>query len=125
MISTEDILELHACSLSDFGGASGVRDNGMLESPITRPFQSFDGKELYASPYEKAAALAESLIVNHPFADGNKRTGMLAMIALLKEYHIEMKADSAALYACIIAVATGSLNQEQLTGWLKENTSSL
>ena len=68
--------------LKDFGGSSGVRDIGLLESAIARPFQTFGGEDLYHSPFAKAAAVAESLIINHPFVDGNKRTGIIVMIAL-------------------------------------------
>ncbi len=79
MISLDDILELHKRSIQDYGGASGIRDIGLLESAIARPFQIFEDKDLYMSPYEKAAALGESIIANHPFVDGNKRTGVAAM----------------------------------------------
>jgi death on curing protein len=83
MILINDILELHDKSLKFYGGASGVRDMGLLESAIARPFQTFGGADLYPDIFEKAAAPGESLIINHPFVDGNKRTGMLAMATLL------------------------------------------
>ena len=83
MILINDILELHEKSIVDFGGSHGIRDIGLLESAIARPFQTFGGEDLYRTTFEKAAALAESVIINHPFVDGNKRTGMLAMVSLL------------------------------------------
>lgn len=83
MISIDDILELHSKSIRDFGGSSGIRDLGLLESAIARPFQTFEGKYLYETVFEKAAALGESLIKNHPFFDGNKRIGMLVMVSWL------------------------------------------
>lgn len=77
MISEADILLLHEFSVLDFGGSKELRNRNLLLSAINRPFQTFDGKELYQSPFEKAAALGESLIINHPFVDGNKRTAFI------------------------------------------------
>src|SRR6185312_11978530 len=85
MILLEDILNLHKYSIQKYGGSEGLRDSGLLESAIARPFQTFDGEDLYPSVFEKAAALGESLIINHPFIDGNKRTGTVAMAALLED----------------------------------------
>ena len=75
MIQLNNILELHKQSIKLYGGSMSIRDEGLLQSAIQRPFQTFGGKYLYATVYEKAAALGESLIENHPFVDGNKRTG--------------------------------------------------
>jgi death-on-curing protein len=75
MIEKNYILKLHYRSIEAYGGSHGVRDEGLLESAIARHFQTFGGDDLYPSTFEKAAALCESLIVNHPFVDGNKRTG--------------------------------------------------
>jgi len=85
MILLEDILNLHKYSIQKYGGSEGLRDSGLLESAIARPFQTFGGEDLYPSVFEKAAALGESLIINHPFIDGNKRTGAVAMAALLED----------------------------------------
>lgn len=79
MITLHEILEYHTLSIKRFGGSDGVRDMGSLESAVARPFQTFDGAEFYATTIEKASAIGESLIVNHPFVDGNKRTGALAI----------------------------------------------
>lgn len=121
MITLTDILLLHEFSIADYGGGEGVRDEGLLLSAISRPFQTFDGEELYATPIEKAAALVESLIVNHPFVDGNKRVGMLAMVALLNECGINIMVSSEELYQFIIAISTGSLTYEDILAWLKVN----
>ncbi len=77
MIPINDILELHEKSINDFGGSRGIRDIGLLESAIARLFQTFDGEDLYPTTLDKAAALGESLIINHPFVDGNKRPACL------------------------------------------------
>ncbi len=122
MILLEDILELHLKSIEDFGGANGVRDLGLLESAIARPFQTFDGIDLYPTIIEKAAALGESLIVNHPFIDGNKRTGIAAMYALMIHHKILLTATSKDLYQFIISISTGEINFDEIVIWLKNNT---
>jgi death-on-curing protein len=96
-----------------------------LESAIARPYQTFDGKDLYSSVYEKAAAIAESLIINHPFVDGNKRTGFLAMLAILYKGNLEIIVPNDAVYKFAINISTGELKFEQIVDWLKQNTSSL
>ncbi|MFT4154657.1 type II toxin-antitoxin system death-on-curing family toxin [Parafilimonas sp.] len=78
MISKEEILRLHALSIEKFGGANGIRDINLLESAVARPFLGFGEDLFYKTTFEQAAALAESIIKNHPFIDGNKRTGFLA-----------------------------------------------
>ena len=119
MISEADILLLHEFSILDYGGAKEIRDWNLLLSAINRPFQTFDGKELYPGPFEKAAALAESLIINHPFVDGNKRTALLAMLALLKEYGKEISANENELYNFIIQMSMGERKFEEIVIWLK------
>jgi len=119
MISEADVLLLHEFSILDYGGAKEVRDRNLLLSAINRPFQTFDGKELYPGPFEKAAALGESLIINHPFVDGNKRTAFLAMLALLKEYGKELSAEENEIYDFIIEMSTGEKRFEEIAAWLK------
>ncbi len=122
MILLEDILLLHKLSIDSFGGSHGIRDSGLLESAIARPFQSFDGRDLYRSVFEKAAALAESLIINHPFVDGNKRTGTVAMIAFLQENNLQMTIDQEGLYNFIVSISTGEIKFEEIVEWLIANT---
>ena len=86
MILINDVLKLHEASINDFGGANGIRDLGLLESAIARPFQTFGGEYLYLTAFEKAAALGESLIINHPFLDGNKRTGIICSLIKRIQY---------------------------------------
>ncbi len=123
MILIEDILELHHKSIKDYGGANGIRDIGLLESAIARPFQTFADEDLYPTIFDKAAALGESLIINHPFVDGNKRTGLLAMLSLLISNQYTLNASSNDLYNFVINISTGSLSFEKIVEWLKENSS--
>lgn len=122
MILLEDILYLHKCSIEDYGGADGIRDKGLLDSAIARPFQTFGGEELYPSPIEKAAALIESIIVNHPFIDGNKRTGFLGMVSILLEYEILLKVSKDEAYNFTIKISTGKADFNEIADWLKRNT---
>jgi death-on-curing protein len=122
MILLEDILSLHQFSIEKYGGSHGIRDSGLLESAIARPFQSFDGEDLYPSVFAKAAALAESLIINHPFIDGNKRTGTVAMIAFLEENGFHLSTTDTALYNLVISISTGETKFEEIVEWLKANT---
>lgn len=124
MISLDDILTLHDLSIADYGGSSGLRDKGLLESAIARPFQTFGGEYLYPTAFEKAAAIMESLIVNHPFVDGNKRTGLLAGITLLLEYSIQIQANEEVLYEFVIKISTGKTGFNDIVDWLKANTST-
>jgi len=122
MILIEDILALHKKSIERYGGSLGLRDPGLLKSAIARPFQTFGGEDLYVSPYEKAAALGESLIINHPFIDGNKRIGFLAMTALLKEEGIDLNATEDTAYNFTIAISTGQKNTTEIVTWLIGNS---
>lgn len=121
MISEKEALEIHAILLERFGGSSGVRDHALLNSALNRPFQTFDGNELYPSPIEKAAAMLESIVKNHPFIDGNKRTGyVLARLCLMKE-HVDILADQNQKYAFVIDISTGKMDFEQIKEWLERH----
>lgn len=75
MITIEEVAQIHHLLIQEFGGAKGIRDAGALNAAINRPFATFDQKELYPIPTDKAAAIIENILLNHPFLDGNKRTG--------------------------------------------------
>ena len=85
LIRLEELVWIHTVAVTEFGGSQGVRDRALLESAIARPLATFDGKNLYDTPFKRAAALAESLVSNSfGFVDGNKRTAMYAMAAWLE-----------------------------------------
>ena len=84
MILKSEIIKLHELSIQKYVGSFGIRDEGLIDSAIARRSHTFGGEDLYISTIEKAAAIAESIIINHPFIDGNKRTGFLTMLAILK-----------------------------------------
>jgi len=125
MILLEEILIIHDRMLEKYGGSKGIRDIGMLVSAIERPFQTFDGGELYPTDLEKAAALIESIIANHPFVDGNKRTGYTVAGLFLLVKGIEISASEDDAYDKVIQIASGKINHKQIVDWLKMNTIKL
>ena len=125
MITKEEVFLIHDEVVNLHGGANGIRDIGGLESAIARPFQTFAETDLYPTCFEKAAAIGESIIMNHPFLDGNKRTGYVLMELLLRIEGVRITASDDSLYAFVISISTGELKFDQIVAWLKENTSSL
>ena len=120
--SKEVILKIHELSIIQYGGSDGIRDEGLMESAIARPYQTFGGEDLYPSTIDKAAAIAESIIINHPFIDGNKRTGFLAMLAILEDSDISITVVNKEIYSFVIGISTGEIKFEQIVEWLKANT---
>jgi death on curing protein len=122
MILIADILQVHQILIEKYGGGIGVSELGSLESAIARPFQAFDGEDLYETIFEKAAALGESIIINHPFIDGNKRTGFVSMIAVVEAAGYILNASEEEAYTFTIKISTGEIRFEQMVEWLKQNT---
>jgi death-on-curing protein len=120
MISTEDVLKIHKLLINQFGGSHGVRDFNSLNSAINRPFATFDQKELYPDPIGKAAAILESIVINHPFIDGNKRTGYVLARLLLLKSGIDIEATQEDKYEMVIAVSRGEWKFEEIKKWLTE-----
>ena len=90
-LSKMQILLLHEQLIAKTGGSSGLRDEGMLDSALNAPFQTFDGKDAYPSLQQKAARLCFCLVKDHPFVDGNKRIGVYAMLVFLALNGIELQ----------------------------------
>lgn len=124
MITIVDVFQLHKNSIKDFGGSPGIRDVDSLKSAVSRPFQSFEDVELYPSVFEKTAAIFESLIKNHPFVDGNKRTGFLAAYALLYRNKFELVASKDRAYDFVIQVSSTSLSFDVISIWFRKNSRS-
>ena len=122
MISTKEILTIHNELIDNFGGSHGVRDLTSLESALARPFQTYDNTDLYKTSLDKAAALIESLLINHPFVDGNKRTGYTALRLFLMQHGLDFTASQISRYDFVIAIATGDLKFEGILLWLTDNT---
>lgn len=111
---------MHTVAVEEFGGSPGVRDRGLLESALARPLASSGGKRLYESPMKRAAALAESLVLNHGFVDGNKRTAMYAMAAWLEREGYGLDAARGELRDLALAIATRKTGPDEIAAWLEK-----
>lgn len=111
-LSTEEVLLLHEYQIETFGGSHGILNPNLLESAVLRPQASFSGEEVYKSVFEKAAVLMIGLIKNHPFVDGNKRTGLHASLVFLKLNGVSLKAPNEKLVKIAVRIARGKLSVE-------------
>ncbi len=120
MIDIHTTLQIHNRLIEAFGGSKGVRDQRGLEAALGRPYATFDGIDLYPLPIDKAAAIFESLIINHPFIDGNKRTAYVLLRLTLLQFDIDIIATEDEKYDMTIAASTGELNFEGIKDWLSQ-----
>ena len=119
MIELEEVLEIHQVLINEFGGSQGVRDMGLLKSAIERPFSGFGATEFYSTPEEKASAILESIVKNHPFIDGNKRTGYVFMRLILMQYDKDIIATQDEKYTFIINIASGQADFKDILWWIQ------
>jgi death-on-curing protein len=122
-LSVEQLLQIHEAQIEKFGGSTGLRDRGGLESAAARPAMTFGGEDLYPDLAAKAGALMHSLVMNHPFVDGNKRVGAAAaeLFVLLNESRLD--ASDQELEDVTLAVARGEMDVEPLTIWFRQRLS--
>jgi death-on-curing protein len=123
-LSIEQVLEVHAYQIRRFGGSAGLRDRGALEAAVARPQMTFGGEDLYPEIPAKAAALMHSLVMNHPFVDGNKRVGAHAALLFIRANEMEPDITPAELTAVTLSLARGELSAEALTIWLRQRLRS-
>jgi death-on-curing protein len=119
-LSIEQILAIHDFQIRRYGGASGLRDRGALESALGRPQATFAGEDLYPEVAEKAAALLHSLVANHPFVDGNKRVAAQATLVFLVANRSRLIASPGELAELVLATARGELTAEALAIWIRQ-----
>jgi death-on-curing protein len=124
-LTPEQILFLHARLIEETGGSHGLRDLGLLESAAARPRATFGGKDLYADLFSKAAALMDSLVHNHPFADGNKRTGITAAALFLARSGYRLTTTNPQLEAFTQQVAEARPDMAEIADWLQAHSVSL
>ena len=120
-----EVLDLHHRVIEQTGGAKGVRDLGGIESAVAQPQMTFGGDELYPTIESKATALCFSLVMNHPFVDGNKRIGHAAMETFLVMNGIELAADVDDAEKIILTLAAGKLSREELLDWVTSHVQRL
>lgn len=121
MISKKLAEELNTIISEFSGGSSGIRDEKLLLSALNRPFQTFDGKDLYPSIIDKSAAVFQSIIINHPFIDGNKRVAYAFMRILLTEEGLELDATEEEKYDFVINSSMGKMEYEEIKRWITDN----
>lgn len=120
-----EVLELHRRLIATSGGSPGLRDLRLLEGSLSQLRQTFSGVDLYPTLIEKAAVLGFSLIKNHPFVDGNKRVGHAALEVMLILNGYELTASKESTETVVLAVASGTLDRQAWTEWVKEQIKPL
>lgn len=117
-LSKSQILLLHKQLIIETGGSFGLRDEGMLDSALNAPFQTFGGEDVYPSLQQKAARLCFGLVKNHPFVDGNKRIGAHIMLVFLALNGIELQHTQMELSDIILQLAAGTIQSSDLLNWI-------
>lgn len=120
-LSKKQVLALHSELIREFGGTEGIRDEGLLESALAAPLQTFGGEPVYPSLQAKAARLGFGLASNHPFVDGNKRTGAHVMLVFLALNGVELRYEQQELIDAFLSVASGGSDWHDLQRWILEH----
>lgn len=118
LLTTEEVLMLHSKLLAATGGLPGLRGRGLLESAVLSVDAGFEDVEQYPTVEEKAARLAYALISNHPFIDGNKRVGVLAMLMTLKLNGVALRYTQQELIDLGLAAASGKAGYGEILAWI-------
>ena len=120
-LTKEQVVSIHSSLIKASGGTDGVRDEGLLESALESPFQTFDGQDLYPSIIQKAARIGYSLVSNHPFIDGNKRIGIHIMLVFLAINGIDISCTQEDLIKIGLSLADDTMTFEELSVWLSSH----
>ena len=120
-LSKNQVTALHSALIREFGCIDGIRDEGLLESALAAPFQTFGGEPVYPSLQAKAAQLGFGLIRNHPFVDGNKRIGAHTMLVFLAVNGIELRYEQQELIDIVLSVAAGQIDRQGLLQWILDH----
>ncbi len=120
-LSLEQVLRIHASMVEVYGGATGVRDMGLLQSAVAMPQASYGGQALHPTLLDQAAAYLYHLVQNHPFLDGNKRIGAASALVFLAMNGIQIEGDEDGLVEVTMAVASGQLGKDAVATWLADH----
>ncbi|MFN0192351.1 MAG: type II toxin-antitoxin system death-on-curing family toxin [Aestuariivirga sp.] len=121
---SKDMVEaFHRESLARFGGADGTRDVGLLESAVARPENIF-AYEPEADVFRLAAAYCAGIVKNHPFVDGNKRTGALSAVVFLSLNGVEVSFDEPMIVTMIVGLAAGEVSETEIAEWLRQSAAA-
>lgn len=118
VLTKRQIIMLHSQLIAETGGTDGIRDDGLLDSALAAPFQSFNVTEIYPSIEQKAARLGYGLVKNHAFIDGNKRIGAHVMLVFLALNKIELRYTQKELTNIFLQIAAGKSTLEDLLKWI-------
>lgn len=118
-LTKQQVMLLHRDIIVESGGSAEIRDEGLLDSALNAPFQTFSETELYPTIVEKAARLGYSLIKNHAFVDGNKRIGAHTMLVFLALNGVEVEYEDKDFIQLVLGAAAGEISDEQLLTWLQ------
>ena len=121
-LTTPQVLAIHDLMVKKFGGSQGIRDLGLIESAVERPKATFGGKDLYPDIFTKAAALIHSLLKNHAFVDGNKRSSYASCGMFLKINGYNLKNLHKESLEFTMFIEDNSLSLEEIAEWLKKNS---
>lgn len=121
-LSKKVILSFHEDQIRQYGGTSGLRDEGLLESVLAQPEASFGGEYVHKDIFEMAAAYGYHICKNHPFYDGNKRTALIAMYTFLYVNGWQLNAEKKLMYATTIELASGNMEKDQHSKFLKSHS---
>ena len=124
-LTLEQVLVAHAALIKRYGGDPGIRDKGLLESAIFRPRASAFGEDAYPGLFEKCAVLGHSIIKNHPFVDGNKRTGFacIHLMLLINGYDLTITASDE--IAMTEKIASGKMHEPEIASWLEKHSEKI
>jgi death-on-curing protein len=123
-LRTDAVLAIHKVQIAEHGGDDGVRDLGLLESAIARP-QNIEAYEPEADISRLAAAYAFSIAKNHPFIDGNQRTALASTRTFLRLNGFALDASQEEKYLTFLALAEGSLSEDELSDWIRKNLAAI
>lgn len=117
----DDVLRIHEDQVVRYGGSRALRDAGLLTSAVEAPRATFGGRFLHADLFDMAGAYLFHIVQNHPFIDGNKRTGAVAALVFLDLNGVEVEIDDEALFGHVLAVARGTLTAVEVAAFLRHN----
>ena len=120
-LTKADVLKLHNRQIERFGGTSGVRDEGLLESALAQPQATFDGQFLHSTIYQQAAAYLYHLAKNHPFVDGNKRTAFAAMDTFLRLNGYRLTLMNEDSYTLVLQAVTDQIDKSAIANQLEQS----
>lgn len=124
-ISIDEVIAIHDNMVATYGGSHGIRDLGLVESAISRPKATFGGEDLYTDIFTKAAALFHSLMFNHAFLDGNKRTTITATARFISLNRYELNASKREFVDFPLRVENNHLSLEEIAAWLKKHSKKI